>query len=32
MNTRTSGLIAVGPPARRMVGRTPAHIRVVRPG
>ncbi|MFF5675512.1 rod shape-determining protein [Streptomyces hygroscopicus] len=31
VNTRTGGLIAVGTPAERMTGRTPAHIRVVRP-
>ncbi|MGY0060371.1 rod shape-determining protein [Streptomyces sp. LZ34] len=31
VNTRTGGLIAVGTLAERMTGRTPAHIRVVRP-
>ncbi|MES4902623.1 MULTISPECIES: rod shape-determining protein [unclassified Streptomyces] len=31
VNTRTGGLIAVGALAERMIGRTPAHIRVVRP-
>ncbi|QKV94123.1 rod shape-determining protein [Streptomyces sp. NA02950] len=31
VNTRTGGLIAVGSLAERMTGRTPAHIRVVRP-
>ncbi|WPB92381.1 rod shape-determining protein [Streptomyces malaysiensis] len=31
VNTHTGGLIAVGTLAERMAGRTPAHIRVVRP-
>ncbi|GAA0955495.1 MULTISPECIES: rod shape-determining protein [Streptomyces violaceusniger group] len=31
VNTHTGGLIAVGTLAQRMTGRTPAHIRVVRP-
>ncbi|WP_432035648.1 rod shape-determining protein [Streptomyces cucumeris] len=31
VNTRTGGLIAVGTLAERMTGRTPGHIRVVRP-
>ncbi|MER7791685.1 rod shape-determining protein [Streptomyces sp. NPDC097640] len=31
VNTRTGGLIAVGTLAERMTGRTPSHIRVVRP-
>ncbi|GAA3855606.1 rod shape-determining protein [Streptomyces sedi] len=31
VNTRTGSLIAVGTPAERMAGRTPANIRVVRP-
>ncbi|MDB1086619.1 rod shape-determining protein [Streptomyces sp. ACA25] len=31
VNTRTRGLIAVGTPAERMDGRTPAAIRVIRP-
>ncbi|MGW3566451.1 rod shape-determining protein [Streptomyces sp. NPDC000941] len=31
VNTRTGGLIAVGALAERMMGRTPDHIRVVRP-
>ncbi|MCI0383403.1 rod shape-determining protein [Streptomyces sp. CNQ085] len=31
VNTRSGALIAVGAPAERMVGRTPEHIRVVRP-
>ncbi|MEU4892451.1 rod shape-determining protein [Streptomyces sp. NPDC044780] len=31
VNTLTGGLIAVGTPAERMSGRTPAHIQVVRP-
>ncbi|MET7904192.1 rod shape-determining protein [Streptomyces sp. NPDC005355] len=31
VNTRTGGLIAVGALAERMTGRTPSHIRVVRP-
>ncbi len=31
MNTRNGALIAVGAPAERMAGRTPANIRVVRP-
>ncbi|MEU8824449.1 rod shape-determining protein [Streptomyces sp. NPDC048636] len=31
VNTRTGGLIAVGTLAERMSGRTPGHIRVVRP-
>jgi rod shape-determining protein MreB and related proteins len=31
VNTRTGGVIAVGALAERMTGRTPSHIRVVRP-
>ncbi|MGP3968152.1 rod shape-determining protein [Streptomyces sp. 6N223] len=31
VNTRNGALIAVGSPAERMAGRTPANIRVVRP-
>ncbi|MFE9247827.1 rod shape-determining protein [Streptomyces sp. NPDC007088] len=31
VNTRTGGLLAVGEFAERMTGRTPGHIRVVRP-
>ncbi|MFJ9035947.1 rod shape-determining protein [Streptomyces sp. NPDC102406] len=31
VNTRTGALIAVGEPAEKMTGRTPDHIRVVRP-
>ncbi|MBL1067614.1 rod shape-determining protein [Streptomyces sp. 7-21] len=31
VNTRSGSLIAVGAPAERMAGRTPANIRVVRP-
>ncbi len=31
VNTKTGALIAVGTPAERMSGRTPANIRVVRP-
>ncbi|MET7934714.1 rod shape-determining protein [Streptomyces sp. NPDC005322] len=31
VNTHTGGLIAVGALAERMTGRTPSHIRVVRP-
>ncbi|MDK1472250.1 rod shape-determining protein [Streptomyces sp. 549] len=31
VNMRSGALIAVGSPAERMAGRTPAHIRVVRP-
>ncbi|ONK12368.1 Rod shape-determining protein MreB [Streptomyces sp. MP131-18] len=31
MNTKTGALIAVGAPAERMAGRTPANIRVIRP-
>jgi rod shape-determining protein MreB len=31
VNTRNGALIAVGAPAERMAGRTPPHIRVVRP-
>lgn len=31
VNLRSGALIAVGAPAERMAGRTPAHIRVVRP-
>lgn len=31
VNTKTGALLAVGSPAERMAGRTPANIRVVRP-
>src|SRR5881396_1647710 len=31
VNTTTSAIIAVGAEAKRMIGRTPAHIRAIRP-
>ena len=31
VNTTTSAILAVGAEAKRMIGRTPAHIRVIRP-
>src|SRR5947207_11224018 len=31
VNTSTSAILAVGAEAKRMIGRTPAHIRAIRP-